>query len=565
MIPSLSLTSSWRNAVAALRPWIALALVLALLPCGAQTPASAWRLERTGPGEPVALKHVAIDGLVAVEVALANREGHVTQAQLVHVLPVPPGHKARVQVDIAATASSEVQLQLRQRAIPYDVLAVRTMHVGPAWQHVSMEVSWPSEVQDGDLRVVMRSGDATVRVRSLQITDLGIASLGEVLGRTFPDMLNGVHVNQLGRHFTWPDTRPRLIRLWDTRTNWDQLAPTLEEFDTGGTPGFKRIDAYLDYVRRNDPSVTVLYVLGQPPRWASDAPDERLCAYGTGTCGGPASMDVWRHYVHTLAQRYKGRIRYWELWNEANVNMFFNSRTSLAELAKAAKEELRAVDASNRLLSPGFTRHGLHWMHDFLRTGGGEAVDGIAFHWYFSDVPEDIGPWIQNVRAQMQADGAGKLPLWNTEGGFVCQKPGPCKEQLRQGSSGGVIERALMTMWLNGVDAFAYYTVEGTGGTVPLLGTNLRGLSPAGATLRTFLGWLQGASADREGSWGDHGHWVALRRPGSVDYLVWQEMGRAAFSTPAEWGVNRVHDLNGGSQPLPQSMLAGPEPLLLSK
>ncbi|MES8964717.1 glycosyl hydrolase, partial [Cutibacterium acnes] len=163
----------------------------------------------------------------------------------------------------------------------------------------------------------------------------------------------------------------------------------------------------------------ILMTLGQTPQWASKTPGvEGL--YGMGASGAPANMEYWRDYVRTLARRYAGRIRYWELWNEPDFQQLYNgSIADMVEMARIARQELKAADPENRLISPGLTTaQGLAWLHRFLSAGGGRYVDAIGFHWYFGDRPESIGAFIDNVHTLLRQHGQDDKPLWNTEGGL---------------------------------------------------------------------------------------------------------------------------------------------------
>ena len=52
-------------------------------------------------------------------------------------------------------------------------------------------------------------------------------------------------------------------------------------------------------------------------------------------------LDAWREYVRTVADRYRGRIRYWEVWNEPDLGGFNQmSLEEYVQLQKATYEEL---------------------------------------------------------------------------------------------------------------------------------------------------------------------------------------------------------------------------------
>jgi hypothetical protein len=407
----------------------------------------------------------------------------------------------------------------------------------------------------------------------VRVEDEGELPLASAAPRAFPSTLIGVHVNKLGEHRTWPRAGQNLIRMWDTRTTWSELWPTPEDQARFSAPGWRRLDDYLRYVQDNDAQVQVLFTLGTPPRWASDRADDKGCAYGVGTCGAPLSLDLWRAYVRELAQRYKGRIRYWELWNEPDYRFFYSSGQRMADLARVAKEELKAADPGNMLLSPGVTASGgLLWLHRFLEDGGGKYVDGFGFHWYFGAVPEQLRASIYDVRKVLESHGYGDRPLWNTEGGPACQAREHAGGECRMGDLApaaveSVAARAILTMWLNGVEAFAYYTVEGAGDrTVPLLAPGWKASASAADRLRMFGLWVKGkratAVALKPGV-----HAVRLDGGARPAFIVWTEGPDIAFDMPAGWAAATSQLLGEKQQALPtgtRALTATAVPLLLT-
>ena len=59
--------------------------------------------------------------------------------------------------------------------------------------------------------------------------------------------------------------------------------------------------------------VEILARLSNPPAWTRDDGDAR------GTYAPPDSLDDWGEFVHAVASRYAGSVRYYQLWNEPNI------------------------------------------------------------------------------------------------------------------------------------------------------------------------------------------------------------------------------------------------------
>ncbi len=160
--------------------------------------------------------------------------------------------------------------------------------------------------------------------------------------------------------------------------------------------------------------------LGLSSTWASARPGEPS-GYGPGNAAEPKDIENWRTYVRTIAQRYKGKIRTYELWNEVNVKGFYSgSQEKLVELARVAYQTLKEVDSHIVFISPSVVGEGHHlWLDEYLSQGGAKYLDAVGYHFYVPKAaPEAMLPLIQKVQSVMRKHGLEKKPLWNTEIGW---------------------------------------------------------------------------------------------------------------------------------------------------
>lgn len=98
--------------------------------------------------------------------------------------------------------------------------------------------------------------------------------------------------------------------------------------------------------------IEVLATLFGTARWASSlaetTPIEGIPRWGLGA---PRDQGVWHDVVTTLAQRLAGRVRYWELWNEPDIPLFWQSSTAeFTALLRTTADALRRVDPDARLV-----------------------------------------------------------------------------------------------------------------------------------------------------------------------------------------------------------------------
>lgn len=123
------------------------------------------------------------------------------------------------------------------------------------------------------------------------------------------------------------------VRLWDTGVTWKDIETSAGVFN------FTRLDTQVNTALANGASITL--VLGQTPAFYGSAP----------TVMPP--QDKFENYVRAVASRYKGKIDYYQVWNEANNTMFFTGTPSdMARLTKIVYTAVRAYDSVAQIVAP---------------------------------------------------------------------------------------------------------------------------------------------------------------------------------------------------------------------
>src|SRR4051812_31465792 len=141
----------------------------------------------------------------------------------------------------------------------------------------------------------------------------------------------------------WPDVPIGAIRLWDTGTSWKAMNPA------SGVYEWSKLDEWLRIAEQH--KVDILYTFGRTPDWAS-SDLQKKCSYGAGQCAPPKDARSWDEFVRALATHAAGRIKYWEVWNEANTpESWTGSIRQLLDMAKRAKAIIQAVDPKAVILT----------------------------------------------------------------------------------------------------------------------------------------------------------------------------------------------------------------------
>lgn len=477
------------------------------------------------------------------------------------------GKKYRASVWIKSSVNATVQVFMRRDAHPWDPFASKTVAVTPTWQKVEITGTYLADV-GGTLRIAPKTMGATVWIDDVTISEVIENPVAPVNTNPVPSTLFGIHINKFGVHQNWPGLGHGIVRLWNTGTTWRDLEPSNGAWNFTTSTAGRRLDMLVDYVKKHDPSAEILYTLGQTPQWASKTPNVSGL-YGPGASGTPANMADWRDYVRTLARRYAGRIRYWELWNEPDYPPHFNGTVEeMIEMARIAKEELKAADPNNKLVSPGLTAgQGMPWLNNFLAAGGGQHVDIIGFHWYFDTSPEKLGPAIENVRQLMTTYGVGNKELWNTEGApgcdaltYTCSTFVPTQEQKR-----GTTARALLMMWAKGVSNQNYYFWERTEALSRLVENDYKTPTAAAIAYKEVVSWMKGARMVDGYRVNDKVYVFRMNRGADNYVILWSTTPGTVVNLPSSWSVYKMRTLAGTEAAIPSSrqLTIGIEPVML--
>lgn len=236
-------------------------------------------------------------------------------------------------------------------------------------------------------------------------------------GELSADSVFGTHGN------FFAGTGVKFVRFWDVTKAffWPQVERKKGEFQ------FAPADALVN--KTLSAGMVPLVVLAGTAEWAAMPSGRRK-----DTMGPPRDVADWANYCRRMAEHFKGRVRFYEIWNEPNGNtlgprgFFFHSDAEhYFELMKAAYEAVKAVDPSARILAPSGTGHFFPFLNRIMELGGGKYFDILSIHTYCTPFPPEIGyPFnnekeyahrVRKSREIMRKFGFEK-PIWNTEIGY---------------------------------------------------------------------------------------------------------------------------------------------------
>ena len=350
----------------------------------------------------------------------------------------------------------------------------------------------------------------------------------------------GMHVHFLARNDAaktpWPTVPFGTLRLWDADVVWPRLEPNKGEWH------FEKLDKNVNFAKAHN--VEILMTLGQSPTWASARPTESS-PYSPGAAAEPANIENWKNYVRTVANRFKGRIHYYEIWNEPNWKEFYTGTVEqMVTLAREAYTILKEVDPTIKVVSPSVsTASGIPWLKQYFIKGGATYVDIIGYHFYVDpSPPEAMLPISNNVRQVMENYGVINKPLWNTEAGWANKS----KVFSSDNEAAAYVARSYILNWAAGIDRFYWYAWDDHWVTLEMTETDNKTLRPAAIAYNEVYKWLVNANVASCGQ-DSQSTWVAqvTRNNGYNGFIIWNPYKTINFEIPKEWNVKQMRDLTG--------------------
>jgi len=466
-------------------------------------------------------------GTAAQKVAVASVPAN-TAVQLVQPLTVIPGQVYKFSAWMRGDQGLQIDMVLQDSNSPYTYYAETTAKLSAAWQQFTAQ----GMVSDtGSILLMFHATQpGTFWVDDVQFTD----STGTPVSGGVP----------------WPPTKFGTLRLWDTGTSWTSLEPVQ------GVWNWQPLDLWVAAAEQHGVK-DILLTLGQTPAWASSNPDE-VNYIGAGAPAPPTDNQNWRDYITAVAERYKGRIRYYEIWNEPNIPTYYTGTVAeLAELTAEAYAILKSADPGNTVLSaapsaaPGY-------LEQMLQAGIAQNVDMIAYHFYETP-PEAAAADLANVSLVMAANGVGSMPVWATEGAA-----GDDTTQPEALAAAYLVRKYLVHLAFGSVRFNWYAWGKATTFCVGTEENDPRVLTEAGRAFGILLGWLKGASLTGA-SIDDSGTWrIDLTlADDSRGIIVWNPNNAVPFQIPEDLRMVIQRDILGNRVAVAGSIEAGYSPVLL--
>lgn len=359
----------------------------------------------------------------------------------------------------------------------------------------------------------------------------------------FNDVFSGVTPPFVGATFDG-------VRTQDAGFDWKLLEPTQNNFV------FAALDAYVAQALQNNEDVT--FTITRPPTWATTG----------GSATGPVAVEQnYDDFITAVATRYKGKIKFYEGWNEPNNSAFWYNSADTASLLTMQTDLwniVKSIDPSAGVVCPAptFGTDGSspdQYLAKLVAAGLMPFCDIIAFHGYHTTVPEDLIALTANVMAVVRNNNLSAKPVWDTQDNW-----GPDSGFSNSTAQQQFLIRRMVTGWSSGLNRIMWYAFDGSTGS--LWNTSV-GLKPSGFAFETIYNWLHGATLSSPCTNSGTVWQCTLSRTGAFPYsadIVWNTGGTSTFQPQTQFVQYR--DMNQNITPINpvgSNITIGPSPIML--
>lgn len=185
---------------------------------------------------------------------------------------------------------------------------------------------------------------------------------------------------------------------------WQDIEPKKGDFD------FKNYDMIVDLLNSNN--IRILGLLDYSADWAS-------------SCGKwnypPADNSLFVNYAVKVIEHYKGRVKFWEIWNEPDFHVYWEPQDGLKKYCALLKEVYTAAKQvyPECIILNGGLANGISSINKLYENGSKDYFDILNIHIFAAPLNEGA---IKKVLAYpkvaykiMKRNGDGNKKIWVTE------------------------------------------------------------------------------------------------------------------------------------------------------
>ena len=232
----------------------------------------------------------------------------------------------------------------------------------------------------------------------------------------------GTHFHAMWTSYTDAERIEVLDKLADAGVEWVRIDIGWSSLQEVGPNSYS--DWYVDQAdfvidAANERGIKVLGMLWRTPAWANG---------GRNVNVPPRDFDAYGEIARWAAEHFRGRVAAWEVWNEPNLDGFWDaSPADIAKMLRASYDDFKAGDPDAEVVMGAPVHNDVEWLRKVYAAGAQGYFDVMATHPYPS--PSNLPPeyddgsiWnisaVERVHALMEENGDGDKPIWFTEIGW---------------------------------------------------------------------------------------------------------------------------------------------------
>lgn len=201
--------------------------------------------------------------------------------------------------------------------------------------------------------------------------------------------------------------------------NWSTIETSKGEFY------YNEVDRVVNYATAN--GLSIYASISFTPGWANGK---------KGSTYPATNVADWKNFVSRTIARYKSKIKYWGIWNEPNLKIFFalGKDKFVQQILLPAAQTIRGADPAAFIVGPDLshkTEAGTEWYFwmKYILDNAGNYFDIISHHiyedhgvYYMYELLEEGDKFIPAVKTIIQESGQENKPFWITEVGWNTSK-----------------------------------------------------------------------------------------------------------------------------------------------
>jgi len=253
------------------------------------------------------------------------------------------------------------------------------------------------------------------------------------------------------------------VRYAREEFEWNRVEPRKGFFD------WPKFDQAVSVARARN--IDIIGKLVYTADWATSAPA------GTPSSSAryypPADYADYVNYAVATVERYKDRVKVWEIWNEPNIVQYWKpspDASAYARLLKATYAAIKEADPDAIVLTGGLAGYSEQFLNSLRDAGAIDSFDGIGLHTYVQGAPESstIDSWISAAQSWIARNAPGRS-LWITETGWsTCTSCGS-GAGVSEADQAAYLSRSMIDAAAHGVAAYAWFNLVEIGGSASRL------------------------------------------------------------------------------------------------